>query len=155
HLGQESGSDGLLALIGGAVGAQSAEGGGVGAALGSEVTAKAEHVCPGGQTQIFQECAQSVRFARFALFGVRGFFTFIKGALPRAGGLRAGRSGLDKGPLAAASLGLKRASHRQPERRTAYRPPPLIKPAARLARSSGIRHGAALAGYRTAGFGET
>src|SRR5215813_12286891 len=33
HVGQEPGSGGLLALVGGAVGAQSAEGGGVGAAL--------------------------------------------------------------------------------------------------------------------------
>jgi hypothetical protein len=48
--------------------------------------------------------------------------------------LRAGRSGLDKGTLAAAYLGLKRASQRQPGRRTAYRPPPLIKSTARLAR---------------------
>jgi hypothetical protein len=48
--------------------------------------------------------------------------------------LRAGRSGLDKGTLAAAFLGLERASQRPPDRRTAYRPPPLIKPAAPFAR---------------------
>jgi hypothetical protein len=62
------------------------------------------------------------------------FLYGFKGALPRAGRLRAGRSALDKGTLAAAFLGLKRASHRQPDRRTAYRPPPLIKSAALFAR---------------------
>ncbi len=62
------------------------------------------------------------------------FLYDFKGALPRAGDRQAGRSGLDKGTLAAAFIGLKRAGQRQPDRRTAYRPPPLIKPAARLAR---------------------
>jgi len=37
QVGQEPGGDGLLALVGGTVGAQRAEGGGVGAALGGEV----------------------------------------------------------------------------------------------------------------------
>jgi len=45
----------------------------------------------------------------------------------------AGRSGLDKGTLAAALLGLERAGQRPPDRRTAYGPPPLIKPAALFA----------------------
>ena len=68
---------------------------------------------------------------------VTSFSTKVfKGALTRA--KRVGRSRLDKGTLAAAFLGLKRASHRQPDRRTAYRPPPLIKPAARLAREIGL-----------------
>ena len=43
-----------LALVGGAVGAECAEGGGVGAALGGEVAAEAEHVRPGGQPQVLQ-----------------------------------------------------------------------------------------------------
>src|SRR6266568_2214139 len=62
------------------------------------------------------------------------FLYDFKGALPRAGDRQAGRSGLDKGTLAAAFIGLKRAGQRQPDRRTAYRPPPLIKPAALFAR---------------------
>jgi hypothetical protein len=74
---------------------------------------------------------------------VRTFFTINQGRAERAEGPRAGRSGLDKGTLAAAFIGLKRASHRQPDRRTAYRPPPLIKPAARLAREVPLIRGTA------------
>jgi hypothetical protein len=46
----------------------------------------------------------------------------------------AGRSELDKGTLAAAHIGLVRAGQRPPDRRTAYGPPPLVKPAALSAR---------------------
>jgi hypothetical protein len=49
EVGQEPGGDGLCALVGGAVGAERAEGGGVGAALGREVAGEAEHVRPGGE----------------------------------------------------------------------------------------------------------
>jgi len=49
------------------------------------------------------------------------FLYRFKGALTRARGLRAGRSGLDKGTLAAAHLGLLRASQRQPDRRDSLR----------------------------------
>ena len=41
-----------------------------------------------------------------------------------------GRSGLDKGTLAAAHIGLRGAGQGPPDRRTAYGPPPLIKSAA-------------------------
>ena len=41
-----------------------------------------------------------------------------------------GRRGLDKGTLAAAHIGLVRAGQRPPDRRTAYGPPPLVKPPA-------------------------
>jgi hypothetical protein len=45
-----------------------------------------------------------------------------------------GRRGLDKGTLAAAHIGLKRAGKKPPDRRTAYGPPPLVKPPALFAR---------------------
>jgi hypothetical protein len=70
-------------------------------------------------------------------------YELLQGRAERAGGLWADRSVLDKGTLAAAFIGLKRASHRQPDRRTAYRPPPLIKPAARLAREVPLIRGTA------------
>jgi hypothetical protein len=69
----------------------------------------------------------------------------FKGALTRAMGLRARRSNLDKGTLAAAHLGLERASQRPPDHQTAYGPPPLVKPPAPFARKrveaggSGVR----------------
>ena len=56
----------------------------------------------------------------------------FKGALTRD--QRPGRSGLDKGTLAAGHHGLERAGQRQPERQTAYGPPPLVKSAAPSAR---------------------
>ena len=46
-VGHEPGGYGLFALVDGAVGAQGAEGDGVGAALGREVAAEAKHVRPG------------------------------------------------------------------------------------------------------------
>ena len=49
---QEPGGYGALALVSGTVGAEGAEGGGVGPALGGEVAAEAEHVRPGGQPQV-------------------------------------------------------------------------------------------------------
>ena len=49
---QEPGGDGALALVSGAVGTEGAEGDRVGAALGGEVAAEAEHVRPGGQPQV-------------------------------------------------------------------------------------------------------
>jgi hypothetical protein len=48
----QSGGDSALALVGSTVGAQRAEGDRVGAALGGEVAAEAEHVCPGRQSQV-------------------------------------------------------------------------------------------------------
>src|SRR5208282_714530 len=54
EVGPEPGSDGLFPLMGGAVGTERAKGGRVGAALGGEVAAEAEHVCPGRQTQVFK-----------------------------------------------------------------------------------------------------
>lgn len=58
-------------------------------------------------------------------------FTINSRARWRAPGRWGGRSGLDKGTLAAALLGLiGRAGQRQPDRRTAYGPPPLVKSAA-------------------------
>jgi len=61
------------------------------------------------------------------------FLHGFKGAPLARRGLRAGRSGLDKGTLAATLTGLLRAGQRQPDRRTAYGPPPLVKSAARFA----------------------
>jgi hypothetical protein len=63
--GQQPGRDGPLALEGGAVGAQRAEGDRVGSALGGEVTAEAEHVCPGGQP----EPGELGKFAEAQAFG--------------------------------------------------------------------------------------
>ena len=63
---------------------------------------------------------------------VRSFFTINQGRADARHG-RA-RSGLDKGTLAAAHIGLVRAGQRPPDRRTAYGPPPLVKPAAPSAR---------------------
>jgi hypothetical protein len=71
-----------------------------------------------------------------ALGAADKFLYDFKGALTRAG---PGRSGLDKGTLAAAQIGLVRAGQRPPDRRTAYGPPPLVKPAAPSARSAGSR----------------
>src|SRR5262249_20851698 len=65
---------------------------------------------------------------------VRSFFTINQGRATRA--TAGGRSNLDKGTLAAAHLGLVRAGQRPPDRRTAYGPPPLVKPAAPSARGS-------------------
>ena len=62
---QEPVYGGLLALVDSAVGTNRAEGGGIDAALGSEVTAKSEHVCPGGQAQVFQ----TAEFAEPDAFG--------------------------------------------------------------------------------------
>jgi hypothetical protein len=53
-VGHQSGGLGLFALVGGAVGAQAAQGDGVGAALGAEVAAKAEHVRPCGKPQVVE-----------------------------------------------------------------------------------------------------
>jgi hypothetical protein len=63
-VGHEPGGYGLFALVGGAVGAQGAEGDGVGAALGREVAAEAEHVRPGREPQPFQarELAEAEAF---------------------------------------------------------------------------------------------
>ena len=63
--GLHSGSDGVLALVGGAVGAEYAKGDGVGAALGGEVAAEAEHVRPGREPQTCQarELAEAEAFA--------------------------------------------------------------------------------------------
>ena len=63
-VGHEPGGYGLFALVGGAVGAQSAEGDGVGAALGREVAAESEHVRPGRKPQAFQarELAEAEAF---------------------------------------------------------------------------------------------
>ena len=59
---------GGLALVGGTVGAECAEGGGVGAAFGGEVAAEAEHVGPCGQVQVFEfgELGQAQAFGDVA-----------------------------------------------------------------------------------------
>ncbi len=64
-VGPESSGYGVLALMSGAVGAERAESGGVGTALGREVAAEAEHVRPGGQAQ----AAESVKLAQADAFG--------------------------------------------------------------------------------------
>jgi len=46
---------------------------------------------------------------------------------------RMSRRGFDKGTLAATQIGLVRAGQRPPDRRTAYGPPPLVKPPAPFA----------------------
>lgn len=63
--GDETGVYRVLALVVGAGGAECAEGGGVAAALGGEVAAKAEHVCPGGQAEVveFGQLAEAEAFA--------------------------------------------------------------------------------------------
>jgi hypothetical protein len=63
-VGHLPGGYGLFALVGGAVGAQGAEGDGVGAALGREVAAEAEHARPGREPQPFQarELAEAEAF---------------------------------------------------------------------------------------------
>ncbi len=83
--------------------------------------------------------------------GPRFVTTFSTKSFKGAGapGPLAGRSGLDKGTLAAAHIGPERASQRQPDRRTVYGPPPLIKSAAPFARR--CRFGRALAGARITG----
>jgi hypothetical protein len=52
EVGLQPGGDGVLALMGGPVGAQRSEGDGVAAALGRKVAAEPEHVRPGGQAQV-------------------------------------------------------------------------------------------------------
>jgi len=68
EVGLQPGGDGVIALMGGPVGAQRAEGNGVGAALGGEVTAEAEHVRPRGQSQSLElgELAESEAFSDVA-----------------------------------------------------------------------------------------
>ena len=56
------------------------------------------------------------------------FLYGFKGALTRAKTSGQGRSGLDKGTLAAALIGLGRAGQRQTDRRTAYARRPLSSP---------------------------
>jgi len=51
-VGQQSGGYGGFTLVGGALGAERAHGGGVSAALGRKVAAEAEHVRPGDQSQV-------------------------------------------------------------------------------------------------------
>ena len=53
-LGEQPEGDGVSALVLGAGGAERAEGGGVGAALGREVAAEAEHVRPLPEAQVFE-----------------------------------------------------------------------------------------------------
>ena len=80
-------------------------------------------------------------------------------ALTRAKTSGQGRSGLDKGTLAAALFGLGRAGQRQPDRRTAYGPPPLVKSAAPFARGcrqpdgSGAKSGETMTTRATASAG--
>src|SRR5215469_5648061 len=62
---------------------------------------------------------------------MRTFFTINQGRADARQG--PGRRGLDKGTLAAAHIGLVRAGQRLPDRRTAYGPPPLVKPPALFA----------------------
>jgi len=63
--GYEPGGDGPLALVDGAICAQRAEGDRVGAALGGEVAAEAEHLRPGRQPQVGElgEPAEAEAFA--------------------------------------------------------------------------------------------
>ena len=51
-VGQQSAGYGGFALVSGTLGAERTHGGGVSAALGRKVAAEAEHVCPGGQSQV-------------------------------------------------------------------------------------------------------
>ena len=68
---------------------------------------------------------QQTRPCAFAL-SCDNFPYDFKGAPPARQRQAAG--GLDKGTLAAAHIGLVRAGQKPPDRRTAYGPPPLIKP---------------------------
>jgi hypothetical protein len=62
--GEEAGSYGVLALVLATSGAERAQGRGVATALGGEVAAEAEHVCPGGQPELFElgELAEAQAF---------------------------------------------------------------------------------------------
>src|SRR5262249_21994585 len=66
--------------------------------------------------------------------GCEDFLHDHQGRTLGAPDLRPTRSGLDKATIAAAVIGLGRAGQRQPDRRTAYGPPPLVKSAALFAR---------------------
>jgi len=121
--------------------------------------------CPDGRCQASGEAVVSRISRTWAVLPrsvpslCDNFLYGFKGALTRAKTSGQGRSGLDKGTLAAALFGLGRAGQRQPDRRTAYGPPPLVKSAAPFARGcrqpdgSGAKSGETMTTRATASAG--